>query len=141
MPTPVQQQVRDAIIAEIAKVPGIGYTGLLRRMWDTQARFPAAPIVEEPLEKERFPTQSKTAHARFRVPVLIKGSQEPENDFLELAANIEDQIEDDPRLGGLTLDCWVSGYGSFGTAPEIAEDVYVRNVFIDAEYRHPRAQA
>lgn len=134
------QLVRDAITTEIAKVPNIGATGSDWTLWMNESRLPAAYTILETDEKERGPTQSKTVRAHFRVPTIL-ATQTPENDFDDLRAAIEDQIEDDPTLGGLVFDCWVSGCGSFATAKAISGEVYVRDIFVEAEYRHDRAAA
>jgi len=36
------------------------------------------------------------------------------------------------------FDVWVSGCGHFATAKSIAGQVYVRDIFVEAEYRYAR---
>jgi len=134
-----RKAIREALTTEIQKVPGIGETGSKWNLWDKCQRFPAAYTILDSDEKEYAPTRSKTVKARFRIPCVFK-SETPEDDFDLLYDAIETEIEDDPSLGGLALLAYVSGCGNFATAPEIAGGVYVRNIFVDVEYRHPRAQ-
>jgi hypothetical protein len=133
------QQIREALTTEIEKIAGIGETGSDWTLWDQVSRFPAAYTILDTDVSERLPTRSKTVTASFRIACILQ-SEHPENDFDDLRAAIETQIEDDPTLGGLAMDAWVSGVGSFATAKVISGQVYVRNVFVDVIYRHPRAQ-
>lgn len=138
----VAQQIREALIAEVKKVTGIGEVSSDWNLWDKVSRFPAAIVILDTERHEQSPTQSKTITALFRVACTLR-SQSPENDFDTLKAAIETQIEDDPTLGGLTaggVGAFVSGCGPFATSKVIAGDVYVRNVYVDVEYRHPRGQ-
>lgn len=134
------QLVRDAITTEIRKVAGIGATGSDWTTWEKEARLPAAYTVLDTDEKEPGPTRSKTVTAHVRIPTILR-SQNPEDAFDDLRAAIENQLEDDPSLGGLVFDCYVSGCGPFATAQTAAGEVYVRDIFVEVEYRHDRGAA
>jgi hypothetical protein len=134
------QQIREAVTAEIAKVSGIGATGSDWKLWAQETNLPAAYTILDSDSSERSPTQSKEVTARFRIATIIS-SETPQDAFDELRAGIEAELEDDPSLGGLALDAWVSGCNPFATAKSIAGTVYVRDVLIDVIYRHPRGSA
>jgi len=133
------QLVREALTTEIKKVSSIGATGSDWRLWNQETSLPAAYTILDEDDKERAPTRSKEVTARFRIATII-ASETPQDAFDALRAAIETEIEDDPSLGGLALDAWVSGCGRFATAKSIAGQVYVRDIFVDVIYRYPRAQ-
>lgn len=134
------QMIRDAITVEIRKVAGIGATGSDWTTFEKEGRLPAAYTILDTSEASRGPTQSKEVLAHIRIPTIVR-SQEPENAFDDLMAAIENEIEDEPSLGGIAHDAWVSGCGAFATAKTIAGEVYVRDIFVEVEYRHDRGAA
>ncbi len=137
MPTPKSRLIRDALTTEIRKVVGIGATGTDWRLWVKETSFPAVYTILDSEDAEPMPTRSKEVHAHFRLATIIS-STTPEDAFDQLRADIEMQIEDDPALGGLADDVWMSGCGHFATGKSIAGSVYVRDVFVEVIYRHGR---
>jgi len=134
------QLVRQALIAEIKTVPGIGTVTESFRTWNAAILFPAVFLFLEREEKRRSPTRSKECDASYLAACTLK-TAEPENAFDELKAAIENKIEDDPTLGGLCRDAWVSGCGRFIYEETATEQIYKRNIRIEASYRHVRAAA
>jgi len=134
---PIATDVRNAITTEVAKVAGIGATGSDWRHWANEGRLPAAYTILDTVEKEISPTRSKTVLAHYRIAAILK-SQNPEDDFDLLMADIETEIEDDPSLGNLVEVAWVTGCDEFATAKQISGEVYVRNIFVDVRYKHVR---
>lgn len=134
------QQIRAALLTEIQQVPGIGETGYDPELWDKVTRVPGATVVLDTVEKERAPTRSKQALARYIVACTLRG-ENLQDQFDTLMAAIENAIEDDPSLGGLAMDAWVAGCGPFATSRDIALKTYIRGIVVMVEYRHPRAAA
>jgi len=133
------QLVREALITEVKKVAGIGAVESNWNLWTQESRLPAVYPILDSDTKSRAPTRSKEVEARFRLATIIS-SDTPQDAFDALRAGVETQIEDDPSLGGLALDAWVSGCSPFATAKSIAGQVYVRDIFVDVIYRYTRAQ-
>lgn len=140
MPLSKGRQIRDAVMAEVAKVVGLGDRGPDWTLWDRIQVFPAAFTILDSDRSERGPTTSKTVTAFFRIACVLQ-SATPQDDFDALRAAIEAEIEDDPSLGQLAEDAFVSGVSPFATAPEISAQTYVRNIYVDVIYRHARAAA
>jgi|GEM_PF-5407826 len=131
------KDVRNALTVEIQKVTDIGTTGSRWHHWQKVQRFPAAFTILESDDKERTPFRSKEVTATYRIATIIRGDN-PEDEFDDLRDAIETEIEDDPSLGGLALDAWVSGTGDFATTTIIAGQVYVRDIFVTVVYRYSR---
>jgi hypothetical protein len=136
----IARQIRGGLIAEIKKVAGIGHVSSDWVHWTNVTRFPACFVMRETSTQEVSPTRSKTVEDRFRL-VWVLQSETPEDDFDDLADAAENEIEDDPSLGNLIEQCWVSAIGSFATSAAISGGVYVREMFVDAVYKHVRAAA
>ena len=136
MPT-LAQQVREALIAEIKKVSGIGTVSSDWKSWNQTSRLPAAYVILDSDDSERAPTRSKEVRAHYRIATVLH-STTTQDKFDDLRGSIETEIEDDPSLGGLVLDAWVSGVSEFATSKTIAGDVYVRDIFVEVHYRHDR---
>jgi len=135
------QLVREALATEVRKVVGIGTVMAdgFWQLWNQETAMPAAYVILDSDSKDRSPTRSKEVSASFRIATTLR-SEKPQDAFDTLRAAIETEIEDDPGLGGLVRDAWVSGCGPFATAKSISGDFYVRNIFVDVSYRYPRAQ-
>jgi len=136
----ISQQVREAIITEVKKVANIGAVSSDWEHWNQETRFPAAFVILDSDVSERLPTRSKEVSASFLVACILQ-SEKPQDDFDTLRAGIENQIEDDPALGGLVIDAWVSGVSSFSTSKTVAGQVYIRDVLVNVIYRHARGAA
>lgn len=134
------QLVRQAIIAEIKTVAGIGAVTQSFKVWNAETLFPAVYVFLEREEKRRNPTTFKEVEASYLAACVLKTAN-PEDAFDELKAAIENKIEDDPSLGGLCMDTWVSGCGRFVYEETATEQIYKRNIRIEANYRHVRAAA
>jgi hypothetical protein len=133
------QQIREALLTEIRKVAGIGAVSSQWKLWKDESSLPAAYVILDGDDQELLPTRSKQVHAHFRIATILQ-SETPQDAFDDLRGAIETEIEDDPALGGLADAAWVSGTSHFATATSIAGPVYVRDLFVDVHYRHPRAQ-
>lgn len=136
----VAQQIREGLIVEIHKVPALLTVSSKWTHWQNEKNVPAAYVLRDTDDAERGPTQSKEVIAHFRIVLVIR-SDNPEDIFDTLDAAIENQIEDDPTLGGLALDAVRTGVDRFATAESISGQVYVREIFYDVLYRHARAAA
>lgn len=143
MPTKAQQ-VREALATEVKKVAALKLVQAdgFWKLWNQEPTLPAAYVILDDDESEPGPTQSKTVHARYRIAVTL-ASERPQDEFDDIRGAIETEIEDDPTLGGLAMaqkGAIVSGVGRFATAKSISGDFYVRDIFVDVDYYHPRAQ-
>jgi hypothetical protein len=136
----VAQQIRDALIVEVNKVSALLTVSSKWTHWQQEKNLPAAYVLRDTDDAERGPTQSKEVIAHFRIVLVIR-SDNPEDIFDTLDAAIENQIEDDPTLGGLALDAVRTGVDRFATAEGISGQVYPREIFYDVLYRHARAAA
>lgn len=136
----VAQNIRDALITEIKKVTNIGAVSSDWEHWTTEARLPAAYVILDSEESIRNPTQSKEVIGHYRIATLLR-KQSPMNAFDTLKAAIEDEIEDDPTLGGIALDAMYVAAGPFATTPRASGTIYTRDLFVDVFYRHPRGAA
>ena len=138
MPTKAQL-VREALITEVKKVSGIGAVSSQWKLWNEESNLPAAYVILDDDDSRFEPTQSKTVDAHFRIATIIQ-SETPQDVFDDLRGAIEVEIEDDPSLGSLVDVAFVSGTSRFATSKSIAGQVYVRDIFVDVTYKHPRAQ-
>jgi hypothetical protein len=132
--------IRQALIAEIKTAAGIGSVTQSFKLWNSETLFPAVYVFLDREEKIRNPTRSKECEAFYVASCVLKTAN-PEDAFDELKAEIENKIEDDPTLGGLCMDTWVSGCGRFIYEETATEQIYKRNIRIEAKYRHVRAAA
>lgn len=134
------ENIRDALIVEVKKVPLIGAVKSDWEHWTTEARLPAAFVVLDSEESIRNPTQSKEVLAHYRIATLLR-KLSPNSAFDTLKAAIENEIEDDPTLGGLALDAFYTACGPFATTSRASGAIYTRDLFVDVLYRHPRGAA
>lgn len=131
-------QIKDALVTEIQKIAGIGATGTNLSAWHEEHDLPAAFVGIATETKERAPIRSKQGSADFFVHTIVEGD-DPLQLFFDLYASIEAEIEDDPTLGGLALDAFVSGTTALVTGETIAQGKHVADVFVTVQYRHDRA--
>lgn len=136
----VLERVAAAIDAEVKKIPGIGETGLLLRHWTNVSVRPAAFTAFASEDGRRDPTRSIQQVASFIVATVVSGDV-PVSEFFKLQRQIKQQIEDDPTLGGIVQDAWVSGSAALVTDETIAAGLHVADVFITVEYRRDRGKA
>lgn len=138
MPLSVLDQIYTALLAEVAKVSPLGENGEAVRHWSEVENHPAAFTIPAEEDKEFAPTQSKEGVARF-VVYTVCGGASPRRQFLELYRQVEKEIEDDPRLGGLCFTAQVTGFAGLQTAETISSGKYVADIFVEVHYRHTRA--
>ena len=136
----VAQQIREVLIDEIRKVTGIGAVSSDWEHWTTESRLPAAYVILDSEESIRNPTQSKEVTGHYRIATILR-KQSPNDAFDTLKAAIENEIEDDPTLGGIALDAIYVAAGPFATTSRASGAIYTRDLFVDVLYRHPRAAA
>lgn len=136
----VAQTIRDALMLEIRKVTNIGAVKSDWEHWATEGRLPAAFVILDSEESVRNPTQSKEVLAHFRIATLLS-KRSPNDAFDTLKAAIENEIEDDPTLGGIALDAFYTAAGPFATTSRASGRKYTRDLFVDVLYRHPRGAA
>jgi hypothetical protein len=130
-------QIRNALIARTQAVPGIGDTGSNEKAWWEANKFPAAYVKLLFETKAIAPMRMKEGRARFVIPTVLLDEGQDEA-FENLYQALETQIEADPTLGGLTMECFVSGVGQFETTTKISQNFYTRDIFVEAVYRHTR---
>jgi hypothetical protein len=131
------QLVREALTAELAKIPGIGATGGKYTSYRQETNLPAIYTISDGDDSVRAQTRSKTVTARFALPIVFR-TDDPDVTFDDLRGAAEAQIEDDPSLGGLVNDAWVNGSSGLATCRLNTGDAYVRAIFVTVEYYHDR---
>lgn len=131
------RKITDALVVESQKVVNIGRTGKVLLNWHEVEDLPAAMLGVAQEDKGGGPTRSKEATATFFF-YTITGGDSPLDAFLALYQALEQEIDDDPTLGGLALTAEVVGMRSLTTSETISNGRHVADVLVDVTYRHGR---
>lgn len=141
MPDSIAQQIVDALTTTVGALAIIKQSGNRNVHWTDVEETPAAFIVYAGELKTPEPTVRKTSSLNVAIQTLHH-ADDPDREFMAVIKAIEDAIEADPSIGGLSDNAWVSSTSPLLTSEEIAEEgFFIGDIIVTVQYRYARAAA